>query len=280
MSINIKTHNTIKTTTEISDISNPNLLINPDFKINQRGQSTYNISPGSGYTVDRWKLWNGTLTVNSNKTITFKNVSGQAASLVQILENPCTEECMLSVYVTNLTGVGYIYGSDSSDKLTGIISLTKGLNFIKLSSCASVNIKLVPDTVALCSITIKYVKLEKGTNVTQFIEPNPATELLKCQRYYIKYHQLICIPATLFVANVSQSAGAYTPLTRHLPIKMRVDPAAKCSSMTANNGNNIGLPFSLAADSAEIKSVILNNNTTMNYYIISINDLELNAEIY
>ena len=30
--------------------SNPNLLINPDFRINQRGQAEYT----SGYTVDRW----------------------------------------------------------------------------------------------------------------------------------------------------------------------------------------------------------------------------------
>lgn len=184
MAINAKTNNAIKTLALTNDISNPNLLINPNFKINQRGQSTYSISPRSGYTVDRWKLWNGTVTVNSDNTITYKNVSGQASVLNQPLENPCNEECILSIYITSITGVGYIYGSDSSDKVAGIITLTKGLNFIQLSSCASVNIKLVTDTVAQCSITIKYVKLEKGTNVTQFIEPDPITELLKCQRFY------------------------------------------------------------------------------------------------
>ena len=31
-------------------LSNPNLLINPDFRVNQRGQAEYT----SGYTVDRW----------------------------------------------------------------------------------------------------------------------------------------------------------------------------------------------------------------------------------
>lgn len=184
MTVNVKTNNSGKSLAEIGNVSNPNLLINPDFKINQRGQNTYSISTGSGYTVDRWKLWNGSLIVNADGTVTFKNVSGQASSLIQILENPCNEECMLSMYVTNLTGVGYIYGSDSSDKVTRIITLTKGLNFIKLSSCAAVSIKLVPDTVAQCSITIKYTKLEKGTNVTQFVSPDIVTELTKCQRYY------------------------------------------------------------------------------------------------
>lgn len=33
--------------------SNPNLLINPDFKINQRGATSYE---KQGYSVDRWKF--------------------------------------------------------------------------------------------------------------------------------------------------------------------------------------------------------------------------------
>lgn len=50
--------------------SNPNLLINPDFKINQRKASSYT----SGYTVDRWRISNSTLNAttmtlsNSNST--------------------------------------------------------------------------------------------------------------------------------------------------------------------------------------------------------------------
>ena len=35
-----------------AEVSKPNLLINPDFAINQRGLTSYS---GSGYTVDRWK---------------------------------------------------------------------------------------------------------------------------------------------------------------------------------------------------------------------------------
>ena len=41
MAINTKTNNAIYTLALTNDISNPNLLINPDFKINQRGQGTY-----------------------------------------------------------------------------------------------------------------------------------------------------------------------------------------------------------------------------------------------
>ena len=47
--------------------SNPNLLLNPDFKVNQRGKSEYGYDGGDRYTVDRWKLQaNLTLTVHSD----------------------------------------------------------------------------------------------------------------------------------------------------------------------------------------------------------------------
>ena len=203
MAINAKTNNAIKTLALTNDISNPNLLINPDFKINQRGQSTYSISQDSCYTVDRWKLWNGTLTVNSDGTVTFKNLNGQAASFIQLLENPCTEECYASVYVTSITGTFNLYTEDSSDKYTGYTKLKYGLNYARFTGCKAFAIGINDGN---GSITLKYAKLEKGTNVTQFIEPDRATELIKCQRYYlIASHPVVAMclnytnPTMLFV---------------------------------------------------------------------------------
>ena len=43
--------------------SNPNLLINPDFRINQRGLTEYT---DSGYTVDRWSMTSGAMKVSIN----------------------------------------------------------------------------------------------------------------------------------------------------------------------------------------------------------------------
>lgn len=50
--------------------SNPNLLINSDFKINQRGATSYE---SHGYSVDRWKIWNCTVIPNTNGGITMIN---------------------------------------------------------------------------------------------------------------------------------------------------------------------------------------------------------------
>ena len=58
--------------------SNPNLLDNPDFKINQRGVS--GTITAAGYFVDRWKLKSGSVTINANKTLTLNG------TIEQILE--------------------------------------------------------------------------------------------------------------------------------------------------------------------------------------------------
>lgn len=50
-------------------LGNPNLLDNPDFRINQRGASE--TVTQTGYFVDRWLLESGTVTVNADGTLTL-----------------------------------------------------------------------------------------------------------------------------------------------------------------------------------------------------------------
>ena len=221
MAINTKSNNTMNTLALTNDISNPNLLINPDFKINQRGQNTYSISLASCYTVDRWKLWNGSLIVNADGTVTFKNVSGQAASLVQILENPCTEECYASIYVTSITGTFNLYTEDSSGKYTGDTKLKYGLNYVRFTGCKVFAIGIDDGN---GSITLKYAKLEKGSNVTQFIEPNPATELLKCKYFYNR----LSIYTGYNIAMGQSGSYLYLPLNQ----KMRATPTVSFDKST------------------------------------------------
>ena len=233
MSINAKSNNSTKTLALTNDITNPNLLINPNFKINQRGQSTYSISPGNGYTVDRWKLWNGTLTVNPDNTITFSATG--TSSLIQLLENPCTEECYASLYVTNITGTFSLYTEDSSGKYTGDTLLKYGLNYVKFTGCKSFAIGTNSG-----SITLKWAKLEKGSNVTQFIEPDNATELLKCKYFYNK----LAIYTGYNIAVGLTHAYLYLPLNQ----KMRTNPTIslnKPSIIIAIPENNINKKYDI-----------------------------------
>ena len=154
--------------------SNPNLLINPDFKINQRGATSYE---QQGYSVDRWKIWNVTVTPNANGGITVKNDKYEdTGTFVQILENATEGDSTLSCYVTSVSGTVTMVADDNSQ-----VILKQGLNVVHTSkSTKNFTIFLNQGT----SITLKWVKLEQGTVATTFIEPNMAEEITKCKRYF------------------------------------------------------------------------------------------------
>lgn len=156
--------------------SNPNLLINPDFKINQRGATSYE---KQGYSVDRWKIWNVTVTPSESGGITVKNDKYEdTGTFIQILENAAEGDSTLSCYVESVSGTVTMVADDDSQ-----VILKQGLNVVHTSqSTKNFIIFLNQGT----SITLKWVKLEQGKVATEFIAPNMAEELIKCCRFYQK----------------------------------------------------------------------------------------------
>lgn len=154
--------------------SNPNLLINPDFKINQRGASNYE---KQGYSVDRWKIWNVTVTPSANGGITVKNDKyTDTGTFIQTLENATEGDSTLSCYVTSVSGTVTMVADDKSQ-----VVLKQGLNVVHTSkSTKNFTIFLKQGT----SITLKWAKLEQGKTATEFIAPNIAEELTKCNRFF------------------------------------------------------------------------------------------------
>lgn len=154
--------------------SNPNLLINPDFKINQRGATSYE---QLGYSVDRWKIWNVTVTPSTSGGITVKNDKyTDTGTFIQILENATEGDSTLSCYVTSVTGTVTMFADDNTQ-----VVLKQGLNVVHTSnSTKNFSIFLNRGT----SITLKWVKLEQGKVATAFIAPNMAEEITKCKRYF------------------------------------------------------------------------------------------------
>lgn len=154
--------------------SNPNLLINPDFKINQRGATSYE---KQGYSVDRWKIWNVTVTPSASGGITVKNDKYEdTGTFIQILENATEGDSTLSCYVTSVSGTVTMVADDGSQ-----VILKQGLNVVHTSSSTkNFTIFLNQGT----SITLKWVKLEQGSIATSFVEPNISDELDKCLRYF------------------------------------------------------------------------------------------------
>ena len=124
-----------------------NLLDNPDFKINQRGVSG-TVSAEGGVIqkfVDRWVIFEGSATINSDGTITLNG------TMVQYLEN----------------AVGTDVVASSS---AGTANYDDSLKMYVLSASGEV---------------ISWAKLEHGSAATPFIVPDPVEELLKCQRYCV-----------------------------------------------------------------------------------------------
>ncbi len=165
--------------------SNPNLLINPDFKINQRGETSYTSAVAQTikivYSVDRWSLYGHSLTVNSDKSVTITPTTYSGGSLIQNLETPVDGDIAVQVYAVGVSGTATVsVGPSDGSSTTEIGTLKNGLNTFTFSK----GIKRLVIQVKSGTLTLKYAKVEQGTVATSFIAPNPAEELVKCKRYY------------------------------------------------------------------------------------------------
>lgn len=157
--------------------SNPNLLLNSNFEVDQRGRGTYtNNTTKPTYTLDRWMSINTEVVYNIDGTATITSLAttDTSAWFKQILEHTIKDTCTLSCNVTAVTGNAYLYNQANGKKIV------KGLNTVTLSSLKEASIELKQGA----SITVEWVKLEKGSKATSYVAPNYAEELQKCMMYY------------------------------------------------------------------------------------------------
>lgn len=204
--------------------SNPNLLINPDFKINQRGSSTYTTTSESPiYTVDRWMLSRGKATVNSDKTVTITCTGGttnKEGYFQQKLENAISGAYTVSMEVVRISGTVRIAIDGEWKTVTSGKNVFQGVN--SGNNFNSVGLQLAVGA----SITLKYMKLEQGSVATTFVAPNPADELIKCQRFYFKRYY--------YYAFYSGSASFTYIFSDTIP-GMRIKPTVNFAN-TSNTG--------------------------------------------
>ena len=187
--------------------SNPNLLINGDFRINQRGQQgKYNFESSSGgYTADRW--FAGTLqkiTVNEGGSITqTKSLGNTNRWVVQWIENYkqlLGKTITISMKVKDgVSGVTYRLGvydgtaatiKDGAYSIDGeqIVSVT--INVPTTVKNNKLGIILYPyqtyvsGSTEQVSLTVDWVKAELGSVATPF-SPRPyAEELALCEWFF------------------------------------------------------------------------------------------------
>ena len=176
---------------------NPNLLINPDFAINQRGQSTYTGISAYTYTVDRWCIWKyncdnyGTVTVNDDGSLAVDGTLGaDDAILTQTMEYGAAlvgKTVTLSLEVSEINGRISIQQHKNVQSTLNISA--PGVHKITFDWDTSSN-RIVINNTNCTHYTVKWIKLELGGAATPFAPPDPAAELLRCQRYFTIYkHQ-------------------------------------------------------------------------------------------
>ena len=157
--------------------SNPNLLLNSNFRVDQRGRGTYtNNTTRPMYTLDRWMSINTKVVYNVDGTATITSLAttDTSAWFKQILEHAINDTCTLSCNITAVTGSAYLYNHANGKKIV------KGLNTVTLSYLKEASIELKQGA----SITIEWIKLEKGSKATAYVAPNYANELQRCMMYY------------------------------------------------------------------------------------------------
>lgn len=200
---------TLDTKAALTQISNSNLLDNPWFTVNQRGQSSYS---SNGYTLDRWKR-NAENVAGHKITIGRDNIEipllkGDFYQPIETASNhwrhvPYTVSAIIDGNLYSKTFTPYDDGQQhmgsaswgsTSIGLDGLIwNIVE--NWTPSSHLIGIN-----NNGASQDHTITAVKLELGSVSTLAMDtaPNYTTELLKCQRYFHKYATEALRPSNMY----------------------------------------------------------------------------------
>lgn len=250
--------------------SNPNLLLNSNFRVDQRGRGTYtNNTTKPTYTLDRWMSINTKVVYNIDGTVTITSLATTDTSswFKQILVHAINDTCTLSCNITAVTGNAYLYNQKNGKKIV------KGLNTVTLSYLKEASIELKQGA----SITIEWIKLEKGSKATTYVEPNYAEELQKCMMYY---NQLKSSLSGYFTTQTYVSSESL--------LNIRTKPTIKCvgSFWLYYWGGNTKYNFSsvgtILTEYNEITLLIAPTSTVQTCTLVFDKDsyIELDAEIY
>lgn len=235
---------------QISGLSNPNLLINGDFRVNQRGQTSYTTL---GYTVDRWRTATEGTTVDVlDKGVRLNGTSSNNYNFYQFIEDYKSlagKIITFSLKFTNNTdrirlrindgvgNTGSVYSTDTS----GILTVTRTIADSPTQLRCIVQLETTGSSM---SVDVIEAKLEIGSIATLF-SPRPyAEELAMCQRYYQNCR-----------INIAVLANTATALYPNIPLiqTLRTNPTVTITTMPSLRGNGSGI------DVFTISSITFNN---------------------
>lgn len=267
--------------------SNPNLLHNAEFKLNQRGKTTYEVTSTADFCVDRWRKDGSVIvTVLDDGGITFTNtLTTDVRCVSQYIHNSdllfgqkititmCTPE-KTYVFTSNP-----LPAKNRTQSYTAVQTFDTDFGYIEIyfgSKNFSIRLQQNPPTTAeeATPVTVNWVKVELGVNSTP-LTPVSNSELEKiCKSFYTPANNGII--STGFVKYTS-SKSEYTfecPVVH----EMYGNPTIKVQSLDGSISNG-GVLTDVTFDSITIGG----RNTNKNYYLITCtinedNTAKLNGE--
>ena len=180
-----------------NQISNPNLLDNPWFTINQRGEASY--TAGDVYTVDRWKR--GAVDASGHSLVLGTSTRGQVTvtqlkgTIFQMIEAKDLElqnkvYTISAVIDGTLCSASFTPANDGQTHTTSYDTDIDNLLFQFTENFNGLHAFGINNSNATSDHAITKMKLELDSFSTLLLDsqPNYEAELLKCQRYYWRGH--------------------------------------------------------------------------------------------
>ncbi len=233
------------------EVSNSNLLINPDFKICQRNMEEYitnKTDNGGRYYPDRWICRRDYNDVGLQYKIEedglhakFMTTTGSWGSILYRMDlesakvlsgKTITISGKIKTSSSNIRGINLYQGStyivNGAPKKIGEDFYTVTAKMPEITDNLVLEIRF--DGTENGESIFEYLKLELGSIATPFVPPDRATELLKCKRYY----QRIGVPEGDYNAIIhhitsytSASTKQYITFYVDMEQEMRVAPTVK-----------------------------------------------------
>lgn len=261
--------------------SNYNYLLNPNFKINQREETSYAYSSSIKYSVDRWRL-----TTSSSSTATQDVNTLEwtfTGTFEQVIEN---YQDFKGLKVTGTLNWSAFSGTGSLIIYDGVNSSNVSLDSSKtqaiLTHTVNANATTLIFRVTATSITLTSAKLEKGENSTPILPRANGEELKLCQRYFLKpflegqtgnYKTAYLIQSTLILPNTLRTTPIINVLT--YPYAFGGGTKYTITSITFEKMNNNLLVLNVDAEHSTTALFAV-----YDFYCLKNGEITLDAEIY
>ena len=196
------------------DFYKQNMLINGDFQCNQRGETTWEVGNTVQYSLDMWRIFQINMQLHDNglKVARYsEDVQGYSTQFVKVDE-------LAEKYTLSLRADGKVYSFTTA---VGTQTVEKEFDKFKIgivyvSATKHIKVNFCPLTTGY--VTVKYIDLFEGGIAYPHKKEDPATAMMRCERYIYK--------GTYFspILNVTKDSAANTSrFIFGLPIHNMVD---------------------------------------------------------